>query len=114
MAFKFETLVVWQKSLDMTIEIHLLTREFPKDERFIISSQIKRAADSICLNIAEGSTGQSNKEFARFLTIANRSALKVVACLFICKKRNYITQEIFSFFLQFFNRNHKNATGIKK
>ena len=60
MAFKFEKLQIWQLALEMSYEIHNLTRAFPKEELFILTSQIKRAADSISLNIAEGCTGQSN------------------------------------------------------
>ena len=66
MAFKFEKLIVWQKAVDLSFHIHELTRAFPKEELFILTSQIKRAADSVSLNIAEGSTGQSNAEFSNF------------------------------------------------
>ncbi len=85
MAFKFEKLKVWQKALDLTDEIDKLTKTFPKDEVYSLNSQIKRAADSISLNIAEGSTGQSNAEFTRFLRYALRSNIEVVACLHIGK-----------------------------
>ena len=56
MAFKFEKLEVWQKAVTLSSEIHELTRSFPRDELYILTSQIKRAADSVALNIAEGST----------------------------------------------------------
>ena len=95
MAFKFEKLTVWQKSLDLTDSINLLTKPFPKDEVYVLTTQIKRAADSICLNIAEGSTGQSNTEFIRFLRYALRSDIEVVSCLHIAKRRKYITEEHF-------------------
>lgn len=91
MSFKFENLRVWQSALELSVSIDSLTRSFPPDERFVLSSQIKRAADSVALNIAEGSTGQSDKEFARFLGIANRSAIEVVACLHIGKSRAIIS-----------------------
>lgn len=65
MPFKFEKLKVWQKSLDLTALVHDVSLKFPKDELYILISQIKRAADSVALNIAEGSTGQSNAEFNR-------------------------------------------------
>ena len=87
---KFEKLIVWQRALDLTERIHLLTKKFPKDELFILTSQMKRAADSIALNIAEGSTGQSNKEFNRFISYSVRSAIELVGCLHIGKRRNYI------------------------
>ena len=54
MAFKFERLIVWQKAIDLTAVVHNVTLKFPKEELYILSSQIKRAADSIALNIAEG------------------------------------------------------------
>ena len=57
MAFKFENLKVWKKSINLSLHIHELTRSFPKEELYILTSQIKRAADSVALNIAEGSTG---------------------------------------------------------
>ena len=95
MGFKFENLKVWQKALDLTEEIDKLTKAFPKEELFVLTSQIKRAADSISLNIAEGSRGQSNAEFTRFLRYALRSDIEVVGCLHIAKRRKYITEEHF-------------------
>ncbi len=95
MAFKFESLKVWQVALDLNEDIHILTQGFPKEERYILSSQILRATDSIALNIAEGSTGQSNKEFNRFLGYSVRSAIEVVSCLYIGKRRNYISNTEF-------------------
>ena len=92
MAFKFENLKVWQMSLDLSLEIHALTRSFPKDELFILTSQIKRAADSVTLNITEGSTLQSDNEFKRFLIYANRSALEVVGSLYPGKGRSLINK----------------------
>jgi four helix bundle protein len=62
---------------------------------FVLTSQIKRAADSVSLNIAEGSTGQSNAEFARFLKIALRSNIEVVGCIHLAKRRKYISDEEF-------------------
>ena len=95
MAFKFEQLRVWQKSLELTSLVHNTTKLFPKDELFVLTSQIKRAADSITLNIAEGSTGQSNREFVKFLRYALRSNIEVVSCIFIAKERDIISKENF-------------------
>ncbi|MFM2327440.1 MAG: hypothetical protein RIR31_1642 [Bacteroidota bacterium] len=96
MPFKFEKLIVWQKALDLSEEVDKLTKTFPKDELYILTSQIKRAADSVSLNIAEGSTGQTNPEFNRFLSYALRSDIEVVGCIFIGKRRNIITEEVFN------------------
>src|SRR5688500_5839581 len=95
MAFKFEKLIVWQKSLDLSDEINQLTKIFPRDEVYVLASKIKRAADSGSLNIAEGSTGQSNPEFGRFLGIALRSNIEVVGCIFLAQRRGYITKDRF-------------------
>ena len=95
MPFKFENLKVWQLSLDLADNIHLVTRTFPKEELFSLTQQIKRASDSINLNIAEGSTGQSNEEFKRFLNYSIRSGTEVVACLYLAKRRKYINDEQF-------------------
>lgn len=56
---------------------------------------MKKAADSVVLNIAEGSTGQSIPEFKQFLNMALRSAIEVVACLYLAYKRSYISEEIY-------------------
>jgi four helix bundle protein len=96
MSFKFEKLIVWQKAVDVSFNIDKLTKTFPKDELFILSAQIKRAADSISLNIAEGSTGQSNAEFNKFLGYALRSNIEVVGCLYLAQKRNLIQPDDFT------------------
>ena len=95
MAFKFEKLIVWQKSLDLSDEVNQLAKTLPKDELYVLASQIKRAADSVSLNIAEGSTGQSNPEFSRFLGIALRSNIEVVGCIFLAKRRGFIKEDKF-------------------
>ena len=79
----------------MTAEVHELTKSFPKDELFVLTAQIKRAADSVSLNIAEGSTGQSNAEFKKFLGYAIRSDIEVVSCLYLGQKRNIIAKNDF-------------------
>jgi four helix bundle protein len=96
MPFKFEKLKVWQYSLEITDEIDDIIKRFPVHEMYSLSSQMRRAANSVSLNIVEGSTGQSNAEFKRFLRIANRSALEVVGCLYLAKRRNYISESVFS------------------
>jgi four helix bundle protein len=96
MAFKFEKLQVWQRALDLTEKVDNITKAFPRSELFVLTPQIKRAADSVALNIAEGSTGQSNAAFSKFLGYAVRSAIEVVGCVFIAKKRNLIDEIIFA------------------
>ena len=95
MAFKFEKLVVWQKSVELSAYVNEVTKTFPKNELYVLTSQIKRAADSVSLNIAEGSTGQSTPEFKRFLGIAIRSDIEVVGCIFLAKRRGIISDHDF-------------------
>ncbi len=95
MAFKFEKLEVWQKAIEISLHIHNLTQNFPREELYILTSQIKRAADSIALNIAEGSTGQTNAEFSQFIGYALRSAIELVSCLYIGRERKLIKEEEF-------------------
>ena len=95
MHFKFEKLIIWQKAMDFGENIFQLSYKFPKDEIFNLSSQIRRAVDSIALNISEGSIGQSNPEFKKFIGFSTRSLAEVVTCLHKASKRNYISEEEF-------------------
>ncbi len=96
MKFKFEDLIIWQKAMDLGEEINSLSEKFPKKEMFNLSSQICRAADSIALNISEGSIGQSNPEFKKFMGYSIRSLAETVTCLHKAKRRNYITEKEFN------------------
>lgn len=96
MAFKFENLRVWQAAIEFTDDVYLLSAKFPKDEMYGLASQIKRATNSIALNISEGATGNSNPEFKRFLTMSSRSCAEVISCLYIAKRRKYIDELKFS------------------
>jgi four helix bundle protein len=95
MSFKFERLIIWQKSMDFGEEINLICKSFPKHEMYNLSSQMLRASDSIALNISEGCIEQSNAEFNRFLGYSVRSIAEVVTCLYKAKRRDYISNSIF-------------------
>ncbi len=96
--FKFEKLIIWQKAKDFGDNIDILSDRFPDKEKFNLSSQIRRAADSIALNISEGSIGQSNPEQKKFVGYSIRSLAEVVTCLFKGKRRNYINETEFDSF----------------
>ena len=113
MAFKFESLKIWQKAFVLSDEIHLMALKFPKIELFSLTSQVKRAADSVVLNICEGSTGLSNAEFARFLNISLRSAIEVVGCLMLAKKRNHITEPLYTKFYNEYDHLCKMITKFR-
>ena len=81
-------LEVWKKSIDLVLEVYLLTDKLPKDEKFGLISQIKRAIVSVPSNLAEGAGRSSTKEFIRFIDIANGSLSEVETQLIIIDKLN--------------------------
>jgi len=91
--YKFESLEVWELSLEYVDMIYRIAAQLPETERYNLTSQVIRAGTSIALNIAEGSTGQSDKEQGRFLGMAIRSLLESVACVKLIERRDYITKE---------------------
>ena len=95
MKFKFENIIVWQRAMDYGETINDLALKLPMHERSNIGSQIRRAVDSISLNIAEGSIGQTNPEFKRFVGYSIRSLAEVITCLHKLKRRNYINEKAF-------------------
>jgi four helix bundle protein len=93
MAYKFQRLEIYQLALEYIDLIYALCEKLPRSEDFNLKSQITRAANSIALNIAEGSTSQSDAEQARFLGMALRSLIETVACQDIIQRRQYLTNE---------------------
>lgn len=77
---------VWKKAIKLATEIYLVVSDFPKEEKFGLSNQIKRAAVSIASNIAEGAGRNSNKEFGQFLSIANGSCYELLTQITIASK----------------------------
>jgi four helix bundle protein len=90
MAYKFERLEVWQMALEYAELIYGLVDKLPRSEEYNLKSQMIRAATSVALNIAEGSTSQSDAEQARFVGIALRSLIETVACQHLINRRNYL------------------------
>ena len=90
MGFKFEKLAVWEGAVAYVDRIYAIAEGLPRAEAFNLGQQITRAATSIALNIAEGSTGQSDQEQARFLGYALRSLIETVACLHLIRRRGYL------------------------
>jgi len=91
--YKFQKLAIYPLALNYVKAIYSLTEKLPGNEKFNLTSQIQRSAVSIVLNIAEGSTGQSDPEQNRFLGLALRSYLETIACLDIIEQFNYLTTE---------------------
>ena len=91
----FQKLLVWQKGISLVDEIYEITKKFPKDEIWGLTSQMRRAAVSIPSNIAEGSQRTSQKEFGNFILIAKGSLAELCTQLLIAKNRAYISSETF-------------------
>ena len=97
MALRHENLVAWQRADDPFIEIHKLVKNrFPADERFELSSQIRRAAHSVAANIVEGFARRSLKERAHFLNIAEASLAEVGYCLHVARRLGYVDDATYS------------------
>ena len=85
-------LTVYSKSLDLVEEIYNLTKKFPAEEKFGITSQIRRAAVSVPSNLAEGAGRQSKKEFSRFLYISLGSLAEIETLLIISQRPRYVLE----------------------
>lgn len=90
MPFRFEKLDVWLIALDYIDSAYAIAEQLPISEEHNLKSQLLRAATSVALNIAEGSTGQTDVEQARFLGLAMRSTLETVACQHIINRRGFL------------------------
>ncbi|MEL6911404.1 MAG: four helix bundle protein [Cyanobacteria bacterium J06598_4] len=89
----FTQLKVWQKAHTFTINLYKISATFPKEERFGLTNQIRRACVSIESNISEGAGRNSNKDFSRFLSMSQGSAFEVKCQIYIARDLGYIDYE---------------------
>ncbi|CAN5248288.1 four helix bundle protein [soil metagenome] len=89
----FKQLSVWQKAMGLTVEVYKATMRFPKEEMYGLTSQVRRASISICANIAEGCGRGTDKDFRRFLEIANASAFEVECLLILSQNLEFIDND---------------------
>ena len=90
-----EKLDVWAKAIDFVVTIYKTTESFPKEEKFGLTSQVRRAAVSIPANIAEGAARDSPKEFAHFLSNAQGSASELETELLIAHRLGYLQESVY-------------------
>lgn len=90
---RFKDLEVWKKSRGFCSEIYTITSKFLETEKFGLTNQLRRASVSIPLNMAEGSSRHSNKDFARFLQMSIGSAYEIETQLMIASDLNFLNQE---------------------
>jgi four helix bundle protein len=93
--YSFEKLEAWVESKDFCVLIYKTTSYFPDEEKYGLTSQLRRATVSISSNIAEGSARNSYKDKAHFTTIAFSSAIEVLNQLIIALELNYISEETY-------------------
>ena len=92
MVKSYKDLIVWQKAMDLVVEIYRLVESLPREEIYALSDQMRRAAVSVPSNIAEGQARNSSKEFAQFLSIAKGSVSELETQLSICTRLEYLTE----------------------
>lgn len=96
MARNYHKIDVYHLAYDFVLEVYVITKDFPKSEEQNITSQIRRAAVSIPLNIAERSAKSSNREFAYFLNVAYASAKEAEVLLQLCRDLKYLKGDDFT------------------
>jgi len=90
--YSYKRLIAWQKADILALEIYKATRMFPKHELYGITSQIRRSALSVVLNIIEGYARQNKNEFRQFLRIAYGSLVETEYLLYFAKEQTYLTE----------------------
>ena len=115
---RFEELKIWQKAMDITEKCYLASEDFPKEEKYGLTSQLRRSAVSIPSNISEGAGRNTNGEFRQFLGIANGSSFELLTQLYLSKRLNLITEEkvrpIINDILEVTKMNYALQNSLKK
>jgi four helix bundle protein len=90
--FRFEKFDVWHRAIDFATRVYSETRDFPSEERFGLTSQMRRAAVSVSSNIAEGSSRSSDKDFAHFVEIGYGSLMEVVSQSHVAQRQSFLAE----------------------
>ena len=104
----------WSKAIDLVVDVYKATEGFPKQERYGLTSQIRRAAVSIPANIAEGAGRYSNREFAHFLSNAQGSASELETELIISNRLGYLDETTFTDLVTPLDNIGRLITGLSK
>jgi four helix bundle protein len=89
----YQDLIAWQKAMEFAEQVYLITKNFPSDEKFGLTAQVRRAAVSVPSNIAEGQGRFSDQDFRRFLSTAHGSLREAETQLLLAKRLGYCTEE---------------------
>ncbi|HEY3896976.1 MAG TPA: four helix bundle protein [Chthoniobacter sp.] len=112
--FNFEKLDVWHRAIEFADLVYGCTRNFPPDERFGLTNQMRRAAVSISSNLAEGASRSSKIDFARFVEIAAGSVYEVVSQSFIGRRQNFLTEDQFRELYAAAEEQSRMLSGLRK
>jgi four helix bundle protein len=110
----FEDLEVWQLSVELAKEIYLITKNFPKDEQYGITSQIRRSVISISSNIAEGSGRGTKIDFARFVNIAIGSGAELKSQIIVARELEYIKNDKSEPLIDLINQIGRMLKGLER
>ena len=110
----FKKLDIWKRSFNFSSNIYKVTSFFPPDEKFGLTSQLRRASISIPINIAEGSGRNSRKDFANFVQIAIGSTSEVECELILAKELNFLSEDNFSTLTKELSEIRKMLTSFRK
>ena len=108
----YKDFIVWQKAMDLTVEVYRLVKFLPREETYALSDQMRRAVVSIPSNIAEGQGRASTKEFVNFLAIARGSQTELETQLQICIKLKYFSDEQAESALNLCNEIHRMLNSL--
>jgi len=106
-------LIVWQKSMDMVVQIYQISATFPKVETYRLASQITRSAASVPANIAEGQGRSSKKDYAHFLAIAKGSLMETETFLMLAVRLNYLSSDEANITLSLITEISKMLTSLR-
>jgi four helix bundle protein len=109
-----QKLELWKKAVDFVVKIYKVTESFPKDERFGLTSQLRRASVSIVANVAEGAGRRSTKEFRQFLSHSQGSASEVDTELIISARLGYLSEADLESLLRDLNEIGSMITGLSR
>jgi four helix bundle protein len=112
--FNFEKLDVWTAAIEYADEVYRTTRRFPGDERFGLTSQLRRCAVSVSANIAEGSGRSSKKDFMRFVEISFGSLMETISHLTVAKRQGYVETDDYQLLYGQAERVGRMLSGLRR
>jgi len=111
--FNFEKLETWHEAINFADLVYAVTRDFPDQERFGLTNQMRRAAVSISSNLAEGTSRSSRPDFARFVEIATGSLFEVVSQSFIGRRQRFLSEQQFQQLCAAAEKQGKMLSGLR-